>query len=245
MNKPHLPTVTKDRYRITENKFKSGLYFAYGSNLCLNQMLGSRCPKARPICRARLENWKLVFRGCADIERAEGESVVGAVFRITPECEMALDRYEGYPTMYTKATSKIVLDSNDGPKTRTMMFYVMTQQNYQSGPSEGYFDTILKGYADFQMPDADFDALVAATEKADADEQEFRARFPHMKRDRRGRYFEPKYTQPFIAARELQKSVIEPFNQRDMDVLDRFDSWTDTNRETYLNDLIGTLSDEE
>lgn len=227
-------------YRITDNKRGRGLYFAYGSNLCLSQMLGHRCPKATPLFKARLNNWRLAFRGCADVERAPGESVVGGVFEITRECEAALDRYEGYPSLYTKATAKIKLA---GGETRTMMFYVMTRQSYESGPNEGYFDTILKGYADFQMSDAEFDALLAAAERADEREIRFRRDNPNMVRNSRGRY-EPR---PFIHARELQRGQVKPYSDRQFEMfLDEHGiEPRDFEDDVFLSDLIGTLADDE
>jgi gamma-glutamylcyclotransferase (GGCT)/AIG2-like uncharacterized protein YtfP len=231
--------VRATTYRITDNKSKRGLYFAYGSNLCLSQMLGHRCPKAQPLFKARLNNWRLAFRGCADVERAPGESVTGGVFEITPECEAALDRYEGYPNLYTKATAKIKLA--DGTP-RTMMFYVMTRQAYESGPNESYFDTILKGYADFQMSDAEFDALLAAAERADSSEQRFRLENPHMVRNKRGRY----ESRPFLTARDLQRETVRPYtdNQLELFLTEHGIEPRDFEDDQYLSDLIGTLADE-
>ena len=44
------------------------LYGAYGSNLNLKQM-HIRCPNAKPVCSFYLENFNLVFKGVADLEK--------------------------------------------------------------------------------------------------------------------------------------------------------------------------------
>ena len=44
------------------------LYAAYGSNLNILQMK-KRCPKSFPICTVYLQDWSLVFKGVADLER--------------------------------------------------------------------------------------------------------------------------------------------------------------------------------
>ena len=79
------------------------LYFAYGSNINLDQM-AYRCPDAFVVGPVTLENYELLFRrgGFATIAPKEGESVTGLLWSITPGCERSLDRYEGYPRFYDK-----------------------------------------------------------------------------------------------------------------------------------------------
>jgi gamma-glutamylcyclotransferase (GGCT)/AIG2-like uncharacterized protein YtfP len=221
-----------DRFNITDSPTRRGLYFAYGSNLHLSQMLGQRCPKAKPLFKCQLNNWKLVFRGVADIQREKGASVIGGLFLITPDCERALDIYEGYPRMYTKATAKVRMPDGE---LETIMFYVMNDQTYQSAPNDGYFGTIMKGYADFQMSDADFESLENAAEIADQFEAEFRKRNPHMVRGKRGRYSVP--SKPFIAARELQKRIIPPFSDCPRSFLDVVDDDPETDLFALMRDI--------
>ncbi len=73
------------------------LYFAYGSNINLEQM-DCRCPDATVVGPVSLENYELLFRasGVATIAPKEGGKVHGLLWSITPECERSLDRYEGY-----------------------------------------------------------------------------------------------------------------------------------------------------
>lgn len=126
------------------------IYAAYGSNMNLAQM-ALRCPAAQVIGTGILKGYHLTFRGhghgVANIEAAHGGSVPIVLWEITPECEVALDRYEGYPSLYTKKTIDVV--EKDGTKVQAMA-YVMARryQDYPSEPSKTYLDTIIRGYKD-------------------------------------------------------------------------------------------------
>jgi hypothetical protein len=77
---------------------EENLYFAYGSNLDLEQM-AQRCPDAEIVGPVRLENYELRFRGSgfATVAPKKGSVVYGLVWKITPNCEQSLDRYEEFP----------------------------------------------------------------------------------------------------------------------------------------------------
>lgn len=120
-------------------------YFAYGSNLNKEQM-HMRCPAAKPVGRMTLPNARLVFRGVADVEYAEGESVVGGLWKITKACEEALDRYEGVKGgLYRKEYVKIQVGKE---KPRRCLVYVMNRETYWE-PSPFYAGVIRQGYKDF------------------------------------------------------------------------------------------------
>jgi len=120
-------------------KQKTKLYFAYGSNLNLTQM-AQRCPNARQLGAQYIPNWRLVFRGVADIEPTRSNNVMlpVGVWEITEECENSLDIYEGFPHLYRKIT------------VNGMMTYTMNQKDV-SVPSTHYFNSILDGYKDFGL----------------------------------------------------------------------------------------------
>ncbi len=129
---------------------KPRFYFAYGSNLHRGQF-ARRCPASKPVGKLILPDWQLVFRGPADIEHAPGAKVHGAVYQITPDCEAALDRYEGYPRMYTKAefTARITAEGQE-PIIAPVMVYIMVDANYLAEPSDGYFKIIEEGYGHWE-----------------------------------------------------------------------------------------------
>ena len=123
------------------------LYYAYGSNLNQEQML-LRCPNATPIKRIKLHDYKLVFRGVADIQESTGSYVDGALWNITDECEIELDRYEGVDSgLY----SKLYFDYKDDE----VLVYKMNDRSIMP-PGDYYVHIIKQGYVDFGIP---FDSL--------------------------------------------------------------------------------------
>ncbi|MGZ7238567.1 gamma-glutamylcyclotransferase family protein, partial [Streptococcus pyogenes] len=64
-------------------------YIAYGSNLNIRQMR-MRCPSARIIGTAVLENYELLFKGSKTgayltVEKKDGKSVPVGVWEVSPE----------------------------------------------------------------------------------------------------------------------------------------------------------------
>jgi len=170
------------------------LYFAYGSNLNLDQM-SRRCPNADPVGGFVLQDWKLVFRGVADIVPEAGQSVHGGLWRITPECEAYLDRYEGYREdgngMYEK--KHLMIDGLPDGET-TVMFYVMNSIGIYP-PSSGYFAGIKDGYRDFDLP---VQPLIAALEASYDDKKP-----THVERQRLRRTGRPRLAaRPSVVAAE-------------------------------------------
>ena len=86
-------------------------YIAYGSNLNIPQMR-MRCPGARIIGTSVIEGYRLLFKGSRTgsyltIEPQEGARVPVAAWEVSAENEVALDRYEGFPTFYYKKEPRI------------------------------------------------------------------------------------------------------------------------------------------
>ena len=120
------------------------LYFAYGSNLNVGQM-AVRCPLAQLVSRAVLEGYELAFRcGVLTILPKAGGRVDGILWKVNDRDERALDRYEGYPHLYTKETLTVQTDA--GPCTAVA--YVMTAPYCERAqpPSSTYLRTVLLGY---------------------------------------------------------------------------------------------------
>ncbi len=128
------------------------LYFAYGSNINFEQM-EQRCPDARIVGPVILENYELRFRGhgFATIAPKENNSVHGLLWKLTPACEQALDRYEGYPRHYTKEPVEVQMA--DGTKV-PVMAYVMAEPMCRQPalPSPYYYRAIQKGYEANGLP---------------------------------------------------------------------------------------------
>ena len=118
------------------------LYFAYGAHMHPGHMEW-RCPKALASKAFVLRDWELKFYSHATIEPRKGAQVAGVLWEITPDCELNLDAFEGYPSYYTKQTW-----IQDGTQ---FFFYEMTTP--KSGrPSEGYVLDIQDSYDFWQLP---------------------------------------------------------------------------------------------
>lgn len=122
------------------------LYLAYGSNLNVRQM-ATRCPHSKTKGKFNLPNYKLVFRSVADIIKSKGDYVPVGVWDIDIKDEDALDRYEGYPHLYTK---KYLTIKTNGTR-KLCMFYIMNDDSYLYQPSNSYYKTIEEGYKNFKL----------------------------------------------------------------------------------------------
>lgn len=123
------------------------IYLAYGSNLNKRQM-EFRCPTAKAVGTAMIEDWRLVFKGSMTgayltIEPHEGSKVPVALWEIEPADEKSLDSYEGYPRFYIKKDFKI----ND----MDCFAYIMNEEREYGLPTEGYVAVCGQGYKDFNF----------------------------------------------------------------------------------------------
>ena len=125
------------------------LYFAYGSNMNLNQM-AFRCPDAEVVDTVRLEGYRLAFcmngggNGVATILPEEGSYVDGVLWRISERDERHLDHYEGFPYLYGK--EPVVVIDQDGIR-HEIMAYTMNSpyKDTPAMPSKAYLEGILNG----------------------------------------------------------------------------------------------------
>ena len=124
-------------------------YIAYGSNMVQEQM-AYRCPGARLIGMGYLPGAQLEFYLHATVERSQikaGRSseptrVPVAVWEISEADEQRLDRYEGYPSYYTKAERTVCM--TDGSEIKGMI-YLMNHKRV-APPTPDYYDGILRAY---------------------------------------------------------------------------------------------------
>jgi len=128
-----------------------GLYFSYGSNLNKEQML-KRCPKAVPLEKIHIKDFKLVFRGVADIIRSDGSYLDGGLWKITDQCEEALDIYEGVDSfLYSKMYFNW--------KGEEVLVYTMNERGILP-PGDYYAYIIRQGFTDFGIPTDSLDAAI-------------------------------------------------------------------------------------
>ncbi len=118
-------------------------YIAYGSNMVEEQM-AFRCPDAKLIGTGWLEKTRLEFYLHATVEHTASKSdrVPVAVWEISQRDEKSLDRYEGFPSYYTKEERLVTM--RDGNKVRGMV-YIMNLIRPQP-PMQHYYQGIRDAY---------------------------------------------------------------------------------------------------
>lgn len=130
-------------------------YIAYGSNLNIPQM-SCRCPDARIIGTSMLEGWRLLFRGSKTgsyltIEEKAGGQVPVAIWEISRDDELALDRYEGFPHFYYKRELTVTFAGirTNRLRRRKAMVYIMHEDRPMGVPTQSYVRTCSEGYRTF------------------------------------------------------------------------------------------------
>ena len=118
-------------------------YIAYGSNMVQEQMV-HRCPDARLIGTGYLSGAQLEFYLHATVEKTgdQRNRVPVAVWEISDRDEKSLDRYEGFPSYYTKERWPVRM--SDGSQIDGMI-YIMNMIR-QSPPSSSYYRGIEDAY---------------------------------------------------------------------------------------------------
>ena len=144
----------------------SRLFAAYGFGLNRAEM-AKHCPTAKLIGSAELKNYRLSFRGSkasavATIEKAKSGSVAALLWEISPQDEIALERWIGVPELYRKSMIKV---RRDGALVETMI-YILTGGKPQNKPSAFYYSTLLEGYT---AAGFDTEILKAAVLEGDPD----------------------------------------------------------------------------
>lgn len=147
------------------------LYAAYGSNLNKAQM-EVRCSGARVLTTGEIKDYRLVYRGSrtgayATIIPCKGESVPVAIWQINKKHEIALDRYEGFPTFYYK--KKISVKAFNGYIFDDVMVYIMFDKALPGEPSNYYLNICAEGYLDMGLDMTKFEQSIAYNKEETAD----------------------------------------------------------------------------
>ncbi|OAN37984.1 poly-gamma-glutamate hydrolase family protein [Mycolicibacterium iranicum] len=123
-------------------------YFAYGSNLCVQQM-ARRCPDATDPRRATLadHDWLINERGVATVEPFSGSEVHGVVWQVSDRDLATLDSAEGVPVRYRRDEMTVLTEA--GPSTA----WVYIDHRVEPGPPRpGYLERILDGARHHGLP---------------------------------------------------------------------------------------------
>jgi phage replication-related protein YjqB (UPF0714/DUF867 family) len=123
-------------------------YFAYGSNLCVQQM-ARRCPGAvdpRPATLAD-HDWLINERGVATVEPFDGGQVHGVLWRLTDHDLATLDSAEGVPVRYRR--DRLTVRTDDGCAEA----WVYIDHRVEPGPPRpGYLERIIDGAEHHGLP---------------------------------------------------------------------------------------------
>ncbi|MBQ7169372.1 MAG: gamma-glutamylcyclotransferase [Synergistaceae bacterium] len=130
-------------------------YIAYGSNMSAGDMR-ERTPEAVLAGKTTLKGWRLQFRYGANIVRDEASQTPAIIWKISPQDEMSLDRYEDVPDFYVKEEWTIPVESLDGRDLGelTALVYIMTEEAVKEKSANPvspgwYYEIIRKAYEAF------------------------------------------------------------------------------------------------
>jgi cation transport regulator ChaC len=135
-------------------------YFAYGSNMSLEQMK-KRCGNLwKKVGIGYVEGYELVFDGdsdgwrgpTADMVENPNEKVWGVLFEFPSFDDLTncLDKYEGYPYSYTRKEFEVFLPEMG--KNIKAIAYVRPEPKERGKPPRSYIETILKGAIENGLP---------------------------------------------------------------------------------------------
>lgn len=144
------------------------LYFAYGSNLCPQQMK-QRCASTRFVSVAALAGHRLCFPrisrswgggGVAGIVADSGATAFGAVYEITEEDLAIMDGYEGHPHDYLRTEISVTPLQNDG-SFFCWSYIAVPQAGAPFLPVQAYLARMIGGAEAHGLPQHYIDALKA------------------------------------------------------------------------------------
>ena len=132
------------------------IYFAYGSNMDLDQMK-VRCPGSEALGIGQLSHYTMGFTrwsrswksGTADILPERGKTVYGVLFDLTFEGLKKLDKFADYPNSYLRQDVTVTC----GEELLPAMTYVARRQGVFL-PSQSYIGKMVHGGVQNQLPEA-------------------------------------------------------------------------------------------
>lgn len=141
-------SIAKLDYIMNNNKMNP-LYFAYGSNMCEQQMQKRNVPY-EIVGSAILENYQLIFNkinskvasaGYANVKFNRGSHVEGVLYKIQDFKQ--LDYFEGSPIHYYKEELTVLLN---GQETKAIVYKATNEKtSYGLKPTRDYLNKLLNG----------------------------------------------------------------------------------------------------
>jgi gamma-glutamylcyclotransferase len=135
------------------------LYFAYGSNMA-DGVMDRLCPGHRFLGAAELADHRLAFTrrsiktdsGVADIVRADGQSVWGALYELDATQLAAIDEKEGNGWAYRRRRVAVRL-AGDGRELRAHAYSVIEPETAEICPSVKYLQGLLDAARERGLPE--------------------------------------------------------------------------------------------
>ena len=140
-------------------------YFAYGSNLNVEQMK-RRCPSAEIVCNAKLMDYQIGFPrthrnwsgGVASVLEEKHKFVEGVIYKITDEDLVKLDHMENVEGgEYFRLKKEFVNTSDEIVESWIYIAHQMEGAPFH--PSNEYIETIIKGAKTHNLSDIFIDEL--------------------------------------------------------------------------------------
>ena len=150
-------------------------YFAYGMNTNQSQM-ASRCPWAQSLGQAVLYGHEFRFARHADIIENPDYITHGVLWEITPECELALDALEGFPSYYLKKQVRVF---HNGVVEEAMTYY-MTGDTPDEYPSDGYLEMLFDGYKEHGVNTTQLYSSLALIQQLEQKQLDKQAQYFHL-----------------------------------------------------------------
>lgn len=128
------------------------LYFAYGRNMH-PEIMARRCPAAGFVGAAVLPDHRLLInvRGVSTVVPEAGSEVHGVLWRLTPDCEAALDEIEGVARgSYRRGEVRPVVTLE---VMEPALIYIASNAD-PSPPRDGYLESLEEAALHHGFPDA-------------------------------------------------------------------------------------------
>jgi cation transport regulator ChaC len=148
-------------------------YFAYGSNLWTQQMVRRIGPIDRNDewpRRASLAGYRLVFdmqgedgNVYANIEAATESTVLGVVYRCTPEALQIMDQYE---SGYERRQVSVIRENGDQLEVATYVALSDRVALVSSSPTDEYLQRIVKGATEQGLPESYINQIRLSAQKS-------------------------------------------------------------------------------
>jgi gamma-glutamylcyclotransferase (GGCT)/AIG2-like uncharacterized protein YtfP len=126
-------------------------YFAYGSNMNLEQM-AVRCPGAQMVSLVRKTGWRYIInqRGYVTALEDPDALTLGCLWKLSKEHWVALDRYEGVGEGFYRRVDCEVITLKSGELVQCIAYRAANET--PGVPTENYVETVICGARQIGLP---------------------------------------------------------------------------------------------